>query len=212
MRAQPLLLLLFLAGPAAAQDDSGPPAGCKEDRITCREDCSVEYGSSTRNYKKLGSCLGTCNYRYDKCRELHRALQKQKELEIEPPLASPTPVPPEEPGQSASAAEGSPEDNAAPSDSSEPDEPGVRRGVYRASEVAEPEPVKGSEPETPAPTEPEPKPAEATAPAEEEPLVDEAPPPPPPPPKPKPKPAPKRTQPPTEPKKKDISDWDPDGK
>jgi hypothetical protein len=200
MRALSLLLFFLLAGPAAAQDASDAPTGCTEDRTTCREDCSIEYGSSTRNLKKLGSCIGTCNYKYDKCRERHLALQKQKKSGPRPTPGSTTPASPEEPGATATV-EGSTEGDTAPSSTSEPtesDEAPARRGVYRASEAAEPAPAKSG---------PESKPAETTASAEEEPLVDEEPPPPPP----KPKPASTRPQSPPEPKK-DISDWDPDGK
>jgi hypothetical protein len=102
MRALPLLLLTLFAGPSAAQE-SGVPLGCKEEQFDCREDCTTEFGGSSRTYSKLGTCLQNCKSRYDKCRERHFALQERKKLGLE---STPTPKPspsPAEPHQAPAA-------------------------------------------------------------------------------------------------------------
>src|SRR4051812_29193952 len=66
MRALPLLLLTLLAGAAAAQKTA---TGCKDDNNDCREDCTVEYGSSSRTYQQLGNCLQKCKSKFDLCSE-----------------------------------------------------------------------------------------------------------------------------------------------
>ena len=53
----PLLLLCLATGPAAAQKSRPLPAGCKEDFGNGREDCSMDYGASTRTYKQLTACI-----------------------------------------------------------------------------------------------------------------------------------------------------------
>jgi hypothetical protein len=140
MRALPLLLLTLLGWPAATLASSGL-SGCKEDSTTCREDCSVEYGSSSRAYSKLKVCLGKCRNKYNLCRDRHLALQEEKDLGIEANPASSTPPPAKEPTRFSASDEDPAEDKApatAVSDTA------TRRGVYRATE---PEPEK---PEAPA--------------------------------------------------------------
>ena len=73
MRALSLLFFTLLAGPVFAQE-TGAPIGCKEDNADCKENCTVEYGSSSRTYAQLGSCLQKCKQTYDKCAERHFAL------------------------------------------------------------------------------------------------------------------------------------------
>lgn len=138
MRVLPLLLLTLLAGPAAAQG-SEAPAGCQEDNSDCREDCTVEYGSSTRTYSKLGTCLQRCKQKYDKCRESHYAIQEKEKLGIEPqPGPKPTPAP-SEPSHRASTDEGSFDDEApASASSSRPASSSSdgRSGVYHSTDDA----------------------------------------------------------------------------
>jgi hypothetical protein len=80
MRAFLLLLLTLLAGSAAAQD-SVSLVNCKEDQADCKDECTVEYGGSTRTYDKLGACLQKCKQKYDKCRENQfKAAQERDKL------------------------------------------------------------------------------------------------------------------------------------
>lgn len=213
MRALLLLLITLLAGPAFAAE-TGAPIACKEDNTDCREECTIEYGSSTRTYRKLGTCLQKCTRTYDKCRERHFALQKRQKEGLEPPSSNPAAPLSEEPRS---------EQAATPASRSESGEPSVRSGVYRASEskaATEPEPApepkavatpesqvdpadelaKAMDPVEPA--KPEPVAEPATAAAKPDPAVDEEPLSPPTPPKVQPKPKPAKP-------KKDIDDWDP---
>lgn len=144
------LLLVLLAGPAAAQK-SGAAIRCKEDHTACKEDCTIEFGSSSRTYKKLGTCLQKCETTFGVCKERHFSLQQN---DIEPPPSYSPPPPPEEPPARASSASDLDEDAA----------PTKRQGVYRASEAApkapEPEEEEALEPlsEEAAPPAPAPPP------------------------------------------------------
>ena len=239
MRALPLLLFTPRWG--------GPPPpwppdwlAAKRTAPTAKEDCTIEYGSSSRTYTKLNTCLGKCRSKYNLCRDRHLALQEEKDLGIERNPDSAAPPPPQEPTR-VSSGETAPPEEKAPAESTS--EPAVRRGVYRASEpepepgpAPEPAPVASSKPE-PEP-EPEPEPTKAPEPTKvAEPTKPEPKPAPvaaskpeptpkpaataaaetdpllddePPPPPPKPKPLPTRPALPPEPKN-DISEWDPNG-
>ena len=69
---------LALAGAAAAQGRTAIPeaVACNNDNDTCRENCTIEFGSSLRTRAKLGVCLETCRDKHDRCTEqwteLHR--------------------------------------------------------------------------------------------------------------------------------------------
>lgn len=214
MRVRLLLLLTLFAGTATAQGLSGL-TGCKEDRSVCRDDCSIEYGSSTRTYSKLRACLQRCQKTFNLCRERHLALQERRDLGIEPePVPAAPPSIAEEPRRYTSTEEDPSDDDApTPLPRSESTGSSVRTGVYRASE-ADPEPAPAPAKAAEAPSAPKPEAVTASEPqqepaaaAETDPLDEE-----PPPPRPKPKPtlAPTRPALPPEPKD-DISDWDPDG-
>jgi hypothetical protein len=215
----PLVVLLTLA----AGPDRTVPAGCREDFVTCREDCTIDYGGSTTKYRQLSLCLQGCEKEQAECTTRHYSL---RDTGYDEPVR----------------------DTEAPAARIETPRDGVRRGVYRASE---PEPAP--EPESDMIKEPAPEPEPEPAPApkaeqkrEPEPEVrptpkgkstvkkasaksgdmrifdEDEPTPAPEPeaeaepePEPAPRPAPKRVEPPPrpapppEPKKKDISDWDP---
>ncbi len=159
------------------------PAGCGEDYGTCREDCTIEFGGSTTKYRQLGECLRNCDKEQTECSRRHYSL---RDAQVDP--SSPS----------------------APASGTQPTPSSGRQGVYRASE-AEPttppeSPKKEPEPVAPAPA---PKPASEPEKLERRTFDD-----PEPEPAPAPKPAPKpvetpRAKPLPEPKKKDISDWDP---
>ncbi len=67
----PLLLLCLASGPALAQKSKPVPAGCKDDFGDCREDCTTDYGGSTRTYKQLTACFNECSEKMDVCRDRH---------------------------------------------------------------------------------------------------------------------------------------------
>jgi hypothetical protein len=217
MHPLPLVILLTLA----ADPDRTIPVGCREDFATCREDCTIDYGGSTAKYHLLTQCMERCSNEQSECTTRHYSLRdanldSMPQREKDPAMR--------EPSHDDDLRES---DTAKPASSTAKPQDGVRRGVYRAT-VDEPaaqtepavmkEPVKMKDPEP----EPGPKPAPAAhskrAPAkakdDEIRVFDD--------PDPEPAPAPKaaapkpseplRPKPPTEPKKKDISDWDPNGK
>lgn len=160
----PLLLLCLASGPALAQKSKPVPAGCKEDFGDCKEDCSTDYGGSTRTYKKLAACIAECNEKMNVCRDRHYtalgsgldpgALERPREAD--PAMREPSrragrddlredederparPSAKERPAAAASREE-------SPAAASEPEVDSgpapVRRDVYRA-----PQPEKKSEP------------------------------------------------------------------
>ncbi|MFL5352184.1 hypothetical protein [Archangium sp.] len=223
MHPLPLVILLTLA----ADPDRTIPVGCREDFATCREDCTIDYGGSTSKYRLLTQCMERCSHEQSECTTRHYSLRdanldSMPQRERDPAMR--------EPSHDDDLRDS---DNVKPASSTAKPPDGVRRGVYRASE-GEPaaqtesaemkEPVKMKDPE-PEP-EPEPAPAPKPSPAaqskrapaaakdDEIRIFDD--------PEPEPAPAPKaaapkpseplRPKPPAEPKKKDISDWDPNGK
>ncbi|WP_163870160.1 hypothetical protein [Myxococcus eversor] len=74
MRLLPFLLLALAATPASAQRGA-VPSGCQEDYATCKEDCSIEYGGSSRTVKKLTQCLSICTENRGDCSERHSSLR-----------------------------------------------------------------------------------------------------------------------------------------
>lgn len=63
---RPLLIIACLAGAAAwaEEDDDAPvPAdvACREQRATCREDCTLDYGTQEATRGKVPKCLDDCD-------------------------------------------------------------------------------------------------------------------------------------------------------
>jgi hypothetical protein len=226
MHAFPLVIFLTLA----AGSSSRPiPAGCGEDHGTCREDCTIEYGGSTKKYRQLGDCLQRCDREQSDCASRHYSL---RDAQIDPQPGSREPEPAlAEPTTRQSDSSWAEEDAPAKPAST----PTGRRDVYRASQakpsaptkpVAPAEPAASAEPVAPAKPAVKPTPVAAPAP---KPVTQLKPtsastkegssdmrvfddPEPAPAPKPEPKPvAPSRPTAPPESKKKDISEWDPNG-
>jgi hypothetical protein len=232
MALLPLVVLLSLG----AQPDPTIPAGCLEDYGTCREDCTIDYGGSTKKYHQLGECIAGCTHERDACTTRHYSLRDKPDGL--PASRAPRHESDSGEGDESSGGRTMPASGSTSSGS-------VRQGVYRASEAAPPpkpledlsdtdEPTPAAHEERPAPV-PEVKAAPLPAPAplpaappKSTPVAAPAPTPaapahadeehadaeePPPPPKvaPPPPPAPPRATPPPEPKKRDIADWDPDG-
>lgn len=157
----PLLVLCLATGPALAQKSRPLPAGCREDFGNCREDCSMEYGASTRTYKQLTACFRECLEKRDVCRDRHYtvldsglapgALDRPREEDPamrEPPrrpnvieYERPAEVPGMDTLPARSASEDSEDEDLLPGN-----EPGsgptpLRSGVYRAPTPPKPEPV-----------------------------------------------------------------------
>jgi hypothetical protein len=233
MRRLLLLALTLAASPAAA----AVPSGCQEDYVTCKEDCTIEYGGSSRAISQLTRCISQCQQTLDTCAARHSSLKTpagaaNARAREDDPYADVA----EEPkrgggGKAAPAAEAAPVSSKSPAV--------TRQGVYRASEAQaapEPKPAPAPPPEPaedeglapmddvpppapkqaaksaqkPAPKK-EPAPVVVTSEDEKDPLLDEEPPPPPPEKKVAPVVKPSRPESPPEPKKKDISEWDPNG-
>lgn len=136
----PLLLLSLWAGPALAQSNRPVPAGCKEDYSDCQEECSNDFGSSTRLSGKLRGCLGKCKQKLGVCRERHYTAQESGLA----PGALDTPRAPDPAMEEPARHHGDSEEQPAASHEPAPSSEGTgRRGVYRASETrAADEPVK----------------------------------------------------------------------
>jgi len=55
------LVLLLATPPALAQEEAIPPdVACKEEKATCKEDCSLDYGLSESTRGKVPKCLADC--------------------------------------------------------------------------------------------------------------------------------------------------------
>lgn len=156
----PLLLLCLASGPALAQKSKPVPAGCREDFGNCREDCTIDYGGSTRTYKQLTACISECSERMDLCRDRHYtalgsglapgALERPREEDPamrEPPRRASNrddlreyeeDEGPTRRGELEPPARASRDEEPAPA--SEPEPVPVRRDVYRAPQ---PEPKRG---------------------------------------------------------------------
>ncbi len=212
----PLVVLLTLA----AGPDRTVPVGCREDFQTCREDCTIDYGGSTTKYRQLRQCLEGCETEQSECTTRHYSL---RDTGYDAPGRDPEPASrPETPRDGVRrgvyrAEESEPAPKVEPAVMKEPEpEP-------EAKPEPEPEPKAAPEPEPEKRPAPKTKPKSAVKKAsgksgdmrifddgEPEPEAEAEPEP-----EPAPRPAPKRVEPPprpvppAEPKKKDISDWDP---
>jgi hypothetical protein len=222
MHPLPLVILLTLA----ADPDRTVPVGCREDYATCREDCTIDYGGSTAKYRLLTQCMERCSNEQSECTTRHYSL-RDADLDSMPQRTRDPAT-----REPASHDDDLRDSDTRPASSTAKPQDGVRRGVYRASEGEEPaaqtEPAAMKEPAKMKDPEPEPDPAPAPKPSpaahskraptpskdEDIRIFDD--------PEPEPAPAPKaaapkpseplRPKPPAEPKKKDISDWDPNSK
>jgi len=63
--------LLWIAGAAwaAAPDLTSPPAVCDDAYAGCREDCTIQFGTSVQTRNKMGKCLRKCTATHDTCLE-----------------------------------------------------------------------------------------------------------------------------------------------
>jgi hypothetical protein len=213
----PLVVLLTLA----AGSDRTVPVGCREDFETCREDCTIGYGGSTTKYRQLSQCIQRCDKEQAECttrhyslrdtgydgpggdtpapasrpetprdgvrRGVYRAVESEPAPQPEPAvLKEPEPEPEPKP-EPAPEPKPEPVPEARPAPKSNP-----KSEVKRASAKSGDMRIFGDdEPEAEAEAEPEPEPEPAPRPA------------------PATRTEPPRPVPPAEPKKRDISDWDP---
>ncbi len=150
MRALLLLLLTLLARPAAAQD-AVSLSSCKDDQADCKDECTVEFGGSSRTYEKLGACLQKCKQKYDKCQERQFALEKQEKAEPEPGSSS------EAPATGTDKPEGQGDANVDVSSGATPSAPAPEP---KATGTPEPGKAPESKPSKPAAKAPESKPPE----------------------------------------------------
>lgn len=142
----PLLLLSLWAGPALAQSNRPIPTGCKDDYSDCQEECSNDFGSSTRLSGKLRGCIKKCKEKMSVCRERHyTALDSGLAPGALDTPRSADPAMEEPAHHSADSHSGDGDEQPAATHESAPSsEPApTRRGVYRAAETrAADEPVK----------------------------------------------------------------------
>lgn len=157
MRALLLLPLLLSAPPAAAT----VPSGCQEDYATCKEDCTIEYGGSSRALKKLTRCIADCQETLDVCANRHSSLKDLPPgvAEDSRPARRKTGEPPGTKPKKGKEEDPWAEDAPAPRRERNPDDPfgydapanaqggETRRESYRASESR-----KEEIPPAPAPT------------------------------------------------------------
>lgn len=97
--ALPLLLLPALA--FAADDEALPPdVACREDKATCKEDCSLDYGMSEATRAKVPKCLADCEQAEVICLARHVAKRRagqakaDRERYAAPAAAEETAAPP----------------------------------------------------------------------------------------------------------------------
>lgn len=80
-------IAVLVAATAHAQDEDTrvlPPERCDDLLATCKDGCSLDFGSSVTTRDKLATCLVRCDERRDLC--LLRNVAKRK---VEPPPAAP---------------------------------------------------------------------------------------------------------------------------
>lgn len=70
------------------------PVACDNDHETCRESCTIEFGSSFRAREKLGTCLDECAAKHARCTEQWTELHR---TDVGPPAEERTPKPAPEP-------------------------------------------------------------------------------------------------------------------
>ena len=162
MALLPLVALLTLG---AASDSTTIPAGCREDFGTCREDCTIDYGGSTKKYHQLGECIAGCTHERDECTTRHYSL---RDTSSDAPAGreSKREQEPWERLESGSSGRATPASGSASPSS-------ARQGVYRASDAAPKPALDADDLREPAPETHEERPAPAPAPS-----VKAAPPPP----------------------------------
>lgn len=91
------LASLFVPVPAGAQSQERrrvPQAvACNSENETCRENCTIEFGSSIRARKKLGVCLNKCRTRHSRCTEQWTELHRNNldPSNAPPPVPEPAP-------------------------------------------------------------------------------------------------------------------------
>ena len=152
MPVLPLVLFLTLT---AGTDRTVPP-GCREDHQTCREDCTIDYGSGTNKYKQLNQCIAQCDRERDACTTRFYSLRDTSgDLPSSRGASGPESEQFEDPSKSGFSSDTE------------------RRGVYRSNEPA-PAPEPAPAEKTPAeddlalpaePAEPPPEPTPAPTPA-----------------------------------------------
>jgi hypothetical protein len=70
-------LLLLSLDALAADDEALPPdVACKEDKATCKEDCSLDYGMSEATRAKVPKCLADCEQAEVICLARHVAKRR----------------------------------------------------------------------------------------------------------------------------------------
>lgn len=72
-----LALLLGASPQAEAPLPKDTPVHCDEERATCRDGCSLDFGTSVDTRKELVTCLDRCDERREVC--LLRVVAKQRE-------------------------------------------------------------------------------------------------------------------------------------
>lgn len=177
-------LILFLSVGAWAQEARKIPkaVACNNDDETCRESCTIEFGSSFRTRARLGKCLEACRARHHRCTEQWTELHRNNldpENETKPAEAVTADVAVEE------VQEPPPPEDEAPAEEAPP----YNEGITIPSDEQLAGPAAAPREEKPA-KKPGTKRVEA--------------------PKPKPPPPPEKKQDKAE-KEYDISEWDPDG-
>ncbi len=83
-----LLLVLLVSLPAGAQ--SGTATACNEQNAACRDDCTMDFGTSRRTQSQLYRCIEACQTTHQRCTERWNEL---REANIEPDFVPERPRP-----------------------------------------------------------------------------------------------------------------------
>lgn len=86
------LLSLLLLGPSVARAEGA--VRCLDERASCREGCTLEFGTSFRLREKLGVCLQSCGRDFDRCEaSFNQAIAEPAKKEVAPkPKVRPRPA------------------------------------------------------------------------------------------------------------------------
>jgi hypothetical protein len=131
----PTLLLVTAVAllPTAARGQGA--VACNDEHGSCREDCTLEFGSSSRTRAQLGRCLEACSATHQRCASRWHELQG---AQLEPvPEPSPAPSPARAVSAAAQTPPPAPQTEDAPARARQSAAPSANRTRYAPSDPEE---------------------------------------------------------------------------
>lgn len=162
------LVVLVLAADPVRTAEPDPQKVCSLEENTCRDGCSLDYGTSAALTAKLTTCLEQCDERANLCllRFVAKRQVQSRSEPVPPPVAEEPAKPRPGTGPYLQPMQGPKPSEVVSPELAKPADPGtpIRRDVTRASEFKD-APEKSYKPAPPLAREPEPAAAPAPAPA-----------------------------------------------